>query len=616
MCMFKKLQSIERRQVTLLQFVLLVVALMILGYFISQGLWNTITLPFSNLYLASGKLAQIGFNPTNNLLRWVVFVIFPSVVFLIFYSIFGKSLFIKNPVNNESRSLGKYIAAVIVLMVLVPCLVFVGKDLTTANFDIFHEGEQITPALNYLTSGGIWNRTLFVHGALYDVFTAFIGWKLFGVNSIGAYRMALDLFKLLVPFSLVLVLLSVWHVMKKTQIAGLAVILMALFYLGTWRIQNIDRREAPLLLGLSLLLWAFSKRNRLLYFCSGLLSAVSFFYSVDTGVYYTVLLMVFPIIVAAFKVHTSKEILHDIIYIYTGVVLGFLLFYILVGHVEFLAFISNLLYFTRTKDLIDSFVYPFPNIITSFRFTLPLLISALNLLVYVILFLFLYLKNPEAKNMGIVHTTLTFISLLHYRSALGRVDLTHIEVNSGLIFLLLGFNAALITMLFFPHKFGKTVIKVSVMLIVILSVYMARQIPPSNLFTFVSRAKVFLHEDSLSYVNKDRVEGIRELRQIFSKEKCVLSLTSEAAMPYLLNKPSCGPLYISYFASAEPVRSRFLDDIKAYRPKYLLFSTKSWTQDMDGISNEYRFPGVMKYVENNYSFYKLVADYWVVYALK
>jgi hypothetical protein len=175
---------------------------------------------------------------------------------------------------------------------------------------------------------------------------------------------------------------------------------------------------------------------------------------------------------------------------------------------------------------------------------------------------------------------------------------------------------AMVISLFFSHKFGNVVIKISALLIVILSIYMTRHVSLMNLITFSSRAKAFLHEDSLNYVNKDRIGGVRELRQIFSKEKCILSLTSEAAIPYLLNKPSCGPLYISYFASAEPIRARFLEDIKKYHPGYILFSTKSWTQGMDGISNENRFPDVMRYVENNYTFYSSVSDYWIVYAKK
>lgn len=180
-----------------------------------------------------------------------------------------------------------------------------------------------------------------------------------------------------------------------------------------------------------------------------------------------------------------------------------------------------------------------------------------------------------------------------------------------------GFNLALlITLLGVPKKImNKASLSLAIVNITFLMYPVLSTFNPNNIIIFNRRVDRFIHEDKLSFVSSERISGVRDLQEIFSQESCIFSLTSESAMPYLLNKPSCGPIYISYFASAEPMRNNLLTDLKVYKPKYILYSSKSWTQSMDRINNEQRFPNVMNYVEANYSYFETVSDYWVVYKI-
>ncbi|MFZ2663850.1 MAG: hypothetical protein WAX66_00595, partial [Patescibacteria group bacterium] len=435
----------ERTRIfSLLKFYVVLGLSVVIGYFLSTLLWNHISLPFSNPYLASGKLAQIEFNPVNNYIRFIIFVLMPVLVFALsllvpsvkklvlnVFSSLGKDTESSNAngVNQAKASFlsEKFLIITLSLLVLFPCLVFAQEDFTTSGFDIFHEGEQITPAFNHINGKGTWSGTLFVHGAFYDMFTAVLGWKLFGVNSIGAYRITVELLKILVPVGLALLLFAIWRSFKdKTKdTSSLLVQTILFFYLVSLRIQNFDRRDVPLLFGMFFLIMALNKRSRVLYFVAGLFSSISAFYSLDMGIYFTALVILFVPVVALIKVYKPKDLATYSAYLFSGVIFGWVVFYSLVGHKEFLSFISNFGYFYKVKDLIDSYVYPFPSLLKSFRFTLPLILLSLNVLIYAVLFFFVYIKG-RYKNEGVVHGLLTLISLIHYRSALGRSDLTHV----------------------------------------------------------------------------------------------------------------------------------------------------------------------------------------------
>ncbi len=611
-----------------LLFFLIIVFSLVSGYFLSVILWNSISLPFSNPYNVVGKLTIVNFNPLVNCIRWGIFVLMPSIIFslLLFLPVLKNiilGVFTKNTSDycarffeRPSNCLGgkTIIFFVLILLFIVPCIVFIQKDFTTEYFDVFHEGVELTPAINFINGKGVWTGTLFVRGAFNDLFTAVLGWKLFGVISIGAYRVVVDLLKLLIPLTLAALLYAIWKCVKNKFLASLVIQSTLFFYLYSQRIQNFDRRDAPLLLGMAVLILAATLKPGILYFIAGLFSALCSFYSLDIGIYFTVLLLIFFPLALLLKVYKPGQLAKALIISFFGVLFGWLIFYLTLGSLEFSAFLNNFLYILHAKDLLDSYIYPFPSLISSFRFTLPMIISGFNILIYIILMYFIYLKK-DLKTEGLVHGLLTVISLLHYRSALGRSDMTHIEYSSSLIIMVFGIN--IILLIIFFNLLKKKLNYLVVFLVILNCSYIIlpaiKTFNPSNIFTFGFRLNVFVHKDDDAFINKDRIGGISRLKQIFGGEECVFSLTSDAFTPYLVKKPSCGPVYITYFASVDPVRSSFLNELKTKNPKYILYSSKLWTQSLDRITNNQRLSELMKYVDSKYSHYEMVADYWDVY---
>ncbi len=318
-----------------------------------------------------------------------------------------------------------------------------------------------------------------------------------------------------------------------------------------------------------------------------------------------------------FKVFDLRVATKNLLLYFMGLGVAVLGFYALLGKSETSQFITDFNYFFRVKDLLDSYIYPFPNLLTNLRPTLPLVITAINVLIFTLVVRVLYLKDDKLKALAIIHSTLLVTSLVFYRTALGRSDLLHIETSSSFIFIVLGFSLGLLILsLNELDRFVVPTLALSLLLnfgFVFLTFVKAN---PANLISFPKRMADFVTTNDLDFVNTERRAGIVRLREIFNDQKCIVNLTSEAAMPYLLSKPSCGRIYISYFASAEPVRNDFLTTIVKTSPKYILYSSKSWTQNLDNITNDQRFPAVIKYVQASYEPFETVSDYWTVYKSK
>ncbi len=591
------------------------------GYVISKLLWNSIKIPYSNPDNVVGKLTLVEHNPFTNSIRWAVFTVLPSLLFLslMFLPKFKKYVvdMFKNQseeIHNNPRWYKIIFYLTLTLLAVIPIFSFLQKDLTVEYFDVFHEGVELTPAFNYIKDKRVWSGTLFVRGAFHDLFTAVVGWKIFGINSIGSYRLMVNIASLLIPLSLAVLLFSVWHSFENKFKGTLTVQSILFFYLYSSKIQYFDRRDVPLLIGVSVLIYALNSRNKALFFIAGVFSAACSFYSLDVGIFFTALLILVPFLEIILNKESKDKKMKDLVFLFVGFLTGWLIFYTGVKPYEFSAFLTNFAYILKYKDLLDGLVYPTPSLIGSFRYTFPLITGALNLLVLVIAYLKYYSKGFKVK-VGYVHIILTLISMLHFRSALGRSDLMHIEYSSSLIFIVLGFNfAVLICYLNLKQKYLKLIFIILASLNTIALVYPTMgNLNLRNLFTVKERINIYINRPDYDFYNQDRLEGVKRLEEIFKNEECIFDLSSSALTPYMLKKPSCGYFYISYFASSDSLQKVLINDLRVNSPNYIIYETKMWAQNLDGITNIQRLPKVLQYVNSNYSHYEMVSDYWEVY---
>ena len=69
--------KLSNLQVNLVIFFSIVISILI-----STLIWDKITLPLNNITGAKGALTEIGYNPTNDTIRYIFFISFPLIVFI------------------------------------------------------------------------------------------------------------------------------------------------------------------------------------------------------------------------------------------------------------------------------------------------------------------------------------------------------------------------------------------------------------------------------------------------------------------------------------------------------------------------------------------------------
>ena len=156
---------------------------------ISSYLWNFISLPLDTNKSAVGILTLKNINPFNDTLRYVVFILAPLSYYLLgnIFSERKKTIEIKDllvPSFKYSNNFNFKDISIVSIFLIV--LIFV--DFFSASYkiyvldDVFHAGDQLTPAMNYYINKGFWTSSFTVHGG-YDFFFPTLAWKIFNTQS-------------------------------------------------------------------------------------------------------------------------------------------------------------------------------------------------------------------------------------------------------------------------------------------------------------------------------------------------------------------------------------------------------------------------------------------------
>ena len=76
---------------------------------------------------------------------------------------------------TKNNLLGLYFLIFLTLILLD----FLSLNLPSHNIDIFHEGQSLTPAINYLIKGGYWIDSYIIIGLFNEILNPLIGFKIF-----------------------------------------------------------------------------------------------------------------------------------------------------------------------------------------------------------------------------------------------------------------------------------------------------------------------------------------------------------------------------------------------------------------------------------------------------
>jgi len=335
------------------------------------------------------------------------------------------------------------VVAYVIIPALLYCLSYASTAALTQWIDLFHRGESLGPAFDYLR-GKVPYRDVFVlHGLLEDGQLDAWLFQLFGRNVDIALARPVVLGSFAVP--------ALWYVgMAVFDSIPLAALVMLLGAVTT--VDN--ERELWEILVLALLLGALRRRSKALYVLSGIAAGVTLFFSFDIGLYSIVGGMI--VVVSASRRPEGTRPASGGgggAAVPAGEVAGFTIG-IVAGAVPFLLYLASkaaLKAFAETSfvvlpKIIDAvWSLPFPDLTSTFKsknlnlHTLSDFILyenfrfILNPLVICIAIAVLLWRRRKWEWIDTALFALTVFAVLTQRSALGRADFPHQYFSAFLI---------------------------------------------------------------------------------------------------------------------------------------------------------------------------------------
>ena len=185
--------------------------------YISKILWPTINFPFDDKINIIGPYYLQKYNPINDILRYLIFISLPLLVFFIsvqffFYSNLRKIkdvIFADNSTQTFEIKNNYGLLSFLIFTIIIAVLGFTSVNFPLGKIDLFHEGNRLTPVTNYLLDKGLWSSSFMIQGLFNQVLQTLIGFNLFDVQSIGSSRVMSMLLTLLTKLSVIFLIYQI-----------------------------------------------------------------------------------------------------------------------------------------------------------------------------------------------------------------------------------------------------------------------------------------------------------------------------------------------------------------------------------------------------------------------
>ncbi len=602
---------------------LFLAGIFIAGIILSLLVSDRIALPFENPWNIVGQLAQQKYNPGNDILKFITIVSLPSILLLASFFFFKGKILTQSTTAKEVNNDVTFVKSKTVMNLLLPVsiilVIIVSLNIQTYHgsgdvVDSFHEGETLGTAISYMADEIPYKEIIFVHGVFQDPLRSVIAFQLFG-QSIGASRTLQSMIKVLSFILLFLMLLKLFRndylytVIAFILLTGtvyLHFILIPprdvttfLFIILFLALNRLIQSEAP-----------FSKvKFGFIQFLFSFLSLASFIYSIDRGFYlFGTFLLISPVMFFFFrkKGHTKQYVLSSV----TGLILAFLLMGFLLkwDYASFFDFVF--LKIPRYKELMDGIVYPF----WTLKFLLPVAIIALNLFWIVYTFLNEYLKRKSFLlsmevylKSHLIEIFLLLLSVLFFRSALGRSDWSHVIYSSTMSYLLVIYIFTKYYLQPYFHK--KKPLKKLTIIITITAGFLIIITGSYRIYNNGLFATNFpYHTEDSHFIPGNYKNTINFLNNNLDENENFFTMTSEAIWYYFINKPAPTAFSVVWFAMPEFYQERVINDLENSNVKIILYKNDFWTNAIDDLTSQERLPLIDNYIRNHYSFFKKIDD--------
>ena len=111
------------------------------------------------------------------------------------------------------------------------------------------------------------------------------------------------------------------------------------------------------------------------------------------------------------------------------------------------------------------------------------------------------------------------------------------------------------------------------------------------------------------YYNENNIVNYKKLMDSLKNEQCINNLTYEAAIPFILSKPTCNKFYFPYSMGGEKIQSEYIDLLKISKSdKIIIIKNERY---INNSPNEL-LPIVFNYLEKNYKIHNEIDKYLIL----
>ena len=597
--------------------------------------WESISLPFSEIDYAESFLINKKINPQTDTLRYVLFVGLPLLLYIILntYSQYDKINFsLKESYNYNEESFFNYKVCIsITILCLYVIVDFFGSPnhflASNPRLDPIHEGDYLTPTLNFSLTKGLWSSSASVHGGSDFIYTAIL-WKLTGVKTIGAAKIYFPILILSIKFLSIILAYQITRLTlleKNTKFVFFTIFSIFLISISHYdapiNFSPFSYRDIFTILFLIFFIEIFLK-NKNLFILNSIVTFIAFIsliFHFDIGIYlYTILILY------TFYLIMIKKFNHFFL-IYFLLILFWLIFIYIFGTEEFYNLIENFLLIVNNMDLVHAQDYPKPFFSVGeqhgTRATKALLFQILAGIL--VLKNTIFTKDNLPRNYKILLLFIYFLCLINFKNALGRSDGYHIKGSTEFQLIIIMFFFVKFILTNFEKKFQNHKYKISLFnaipILIFCFIFFNNFFDIKTFKTVLSTKERILYYIKLSdeefiktgfsnpvHLNK----FLGTFKELNKDEKCVQNFTVDLILPYLLKKPSCTKYFSSFLLLKKSSQLRYIDGLIISSPKYIIYESPGHI--FDNIPTFKRLKLVNAYIKDNYTTYDSFNGYTIL----
>ncbi len=579
--------------------------------FFLSFIWEYIKLPLNNEENVIGALTLKNINPLNDTLRFILFVFPPLLFFFLFlnfnYShrfIKVSSLFdkIKSSTEKKEYMQIKDVFHLKILFFLFIILEFCSLDFSKYSLlDTLHDGDYLTPLINYKNFNGFWSSSFTIHGGR-DLFIPVIANKLFGSQNFASIKFVYIFLVFIIKFFSIILsyqISQISNLNKNLKIVIFAFSCPFLLSLSSYE-QNdyFNIRDLFVIIFFITFIQIFIKKNNwILIYLLSLIPTVALFFHYDTGIYLNIILLSYFVYLGICKNY------QDLLKIFFFLTLNYIFFYFYFGETEIINFLKQITHIINNIDKIHGLEYPRPffsigEVSDSARGTKLLVFFvlvgfAINLLVFS--------KNEFINSKEKFLIIFIFIySLMSFKNALGRSDGGHMMLSSDWITILLFY---LISFAFFHFLSSKIIKKnklkyISEIISIFFIIFLIIEFHNKDFYNVKNNIKSYIQTPNSKFITKDRKIIIKKISKIIENDNCVQNFTVDLSLPYLLNKPTCSKFFSSWIVSGKETETEYIKFLKQKKASHIIYNSPFFT--VDDIPTNKRLLLVDAFIKENY----------------